>query len=273
MTSLATKQEITEIKRTFAEGIQKNAEAIEKVDDRIRMVEEGFDARVSSVLSQRIAEEKSNRTGLLTLSVEEQAKERKYHLARRAIHLWPVETGPDLARNIRKFLLTQLEIPADKLDNIQIEHAERIDQGRRSRIVNEVMVRFPSPDVRDLVQSYAPNLAGKREVGIRMNIPQHLRGLFKLFETHGGKLKQQHGDGLKRSIKFHDPTQSLIMDVRLPNDNEWVRIHNEEIIKISKEWNQKNDLFAQANRGGPSAERFRKILLKSPQKNKTVLTL
>ena len=58
-----------------------------------------------------------------------------------------------------------------------------------SRIHNEVKVVFATSRERDLVQSYAVNLAKvKGREGIRMELPEHLHGLFEIFEGHGAIL-------------------------------------------------------------------------------------
>ena len=116
---------------------------------------------MSSVLSKRIAEEKTNRTGILTLNDEEQTRERNYNLAWSSIHLWPVQDGQDIARNVRRFREKTLLIPISKVGSLSLEHVEKIEQTRRSQIENEVLVRLQTADERDLIQSYAPNLGGK----------------------------------------------------------------------------------------------------------------
>ena len=78
-------------------------------------------------------------------------------------------------------------------------------------------VVFSSARERDLVQSYAANLANHDgRAGIRMELPEHLRGLFKLFEAHGAELRKRY-PGLKRAIKYDDASQSLCMDVKMPD--------------------------------------------------------
>ena len=81
------------------------------------------------------------------------------------------------------------------------------------------MVSFNSVDARDLVQSYARNLSawvgedGKPQAGIRMQIPERLRGDFKILERYGHAMKNKHKDGFKRHIKIDDTKLCLYMDV------------------------------------------------------------
>ena len=101
------------------------------------------------------------------------------------------------------------------------------------------------------VQSYAVNLqtlGGK--AGIRMDVPEHLRGTFKLFEAHGGKLKEQNPGGLKRSIKYDDTTMSICMDVRLPNWTMWHRISANQMRDCCKKYQQIKQWRRGADGGG-----------------------
>ena len=168
----------------------------------------------------------------------------------------------------RAFFTKYMGIPSDSVDHFEFEHIEVLQQGRRSKIVDEVLVRFKTSRTRDMVQSYAPNLAmhaGK--AGLRLNVPQHLIGLFKMYEVHGGKLKQRYGNGLKRSIKFDDATYSLAMDVRLPDEKEWIRLNSHDIIRITKERADKDSLFYSPS--DAAEDRNRRVMLRSPRKNGT----
>ena len=91
---------------------------------------------------------------------------------------------------------------------------------RRSRVENEVLVRFVDVADRDVVQSYAPNLAKKEgRAGIRIEIPMHLRQASKLLDSHSAELKRMH-PGAKRYMKFDDITKNLALDVKLSERDE-----------------------------------------------------
>ena len=66
-----------------------------------------------------------------------------------------------------------------------------------------------------------------------MELREHLRGLFKLFEMHGATLRQRY-PGLKRSIKYEDVSQSLCMDVMMPDKDRWHRIGEVEMREIAR---------------------------------------
>ena len=83
----------------------------------------------------------------------------------------------DLLANARKFFSSKLAIPAEVVKGLEVESISRVAQARRSRIRGEVVVVFVNPDSRDIAQSYASNLAAhKGEAGLRMELPNHLRG-------------------------------------------------------------------------------------------------
>lgn len=137
---------------------------------------------------------------------------------------------------VRSFLEKTLEIPVVTVNSLNIEQVDKIEQGRRSLIQNEVRVVFASSRERDIVQSYASNLAKVQgKAGIRMELPEHLRGLFKTFEAHSASLRRRF-PGLKRAIKYNDQTQSLCMDVRMPDKMRWHKIGEAEMWEILRRY-------------------------------------
>lgn len=155
-------------------------------------------------------------------------------MARRSMLTWPVDLANEAGNGVRKFMENILEIPPLTTKSLNIERIDKLEQGRRSKIVNEVRVLFASSRERDIVQSFAANLAksGGR-AGIQMELPEHLRGLFKIFEAHSANLRRKF-PGLKRSIKYDDSTQSLCMDVRLPERTKWHKISEVEMREIAQ---------------------------------------
>ena len=219
---------------------------------------------------KKIATLKSEKTGLIALTTEEREEKRNFLISRKSIQVWPIVTCADLARGCRNFLTKYMEVPEDIADNLDFEALDRLPQGRRSKCHDEVLVRFKTAREKELVQSYAPNLASSnRRARLRMNVPQHLLGLFKMFEAHGGRLKQEHGPGLKRSIKLDDQTMTMVMDVRLPNDLEWLRLHRADIIRLTKERTEKESPFSYAAKPSSRSDKMRQLLLKSPLKKNT----
>ena len=195
-----------------------------------------FVRNVERVIDTRLAYHKSLRSGVLTPTAGEAEKERLFLVARRSMLLWPVDLTAEAGNAVRKFMENTLEMPVATVKSINIEQVDKVEQARRSRIVNEVKVVFATSRERDIVQSFASNLAkANGKAGIRMELPEHLRGLFKIFEAHGASLRQRF-PGLKRSIKYDDSTQSLCMDVKMPDKDTWHRLNEIEMREISKRY-------------------------------------
>lgn len=61
----------------------------------------------------------------------------------------------------------------------------------------------------------------------------HLRGVFRQFESHAAALREIHGN-VKRAVRFDDVNQSLIMDIKL-DDTAWHRITAEEMANVTRQ--------------------------------------
>ena len=97
-----------------------------------------------------------------------------------------------------------LDMPDNIVNNLTIETAAKQSHSRRSKIQDEVLIRFGSSQDRDIVQSYAVNLStSKGKAGLRLDVPDHLRGLFRMFEEHAAALRERYGH-VKRAIRFDD---------------------------------------------------------------------
>ena len=188
------------------------------------------------MVDKRLPQQKSSLTTLINAGGEHD-KEARYLLARGTMLLWPVDLTAEAGNAVGKFLEIVLEIPTTTVKSLNIESIDKLEQGRRSKIRNEIRVVFSTSRERDLVQSFAANLAKVQgQVGISMELPEHLKGLFKLFEVHEANLRQRF-PGLKRSIKYDDSTQSLCMDVKLAEKAKWHRVGEAEMREIARQQN------------------------------------
>lgn len=115
-----------------------------------------------------------------------------------------------------------------------------------------------SSQQRDVIQSYATNLARLQgQAGMRLDIPDFLRGIFRLFESHAAALRTKYGS-LKRAICFDDVDLSLYMDVKL-EQTDWVRISTEEMRDINQR--SKNTTSNALPATAASAADKRKVLM------------
>ena len=79
-----------------------------------------------------------------------------------------------------------LVIPEQIVDVLDFESLERKEQSRRSRIKNEVLIRFDTIYTRDMVQSYATNLASTTVKDVGLHAYGHTRtsqGSLPLFKN------------------------------------------------------------------------------------------
>ena len=180
--------------------------------------------------------------------------------------MWPVKGHDDqLTDASRKFMTSVLKIPQDTVSSLNIVLTRRVSQARRSKIKDEVLVKFDTVDERDVVQSYAPNLGAlKGEAGIRLDFPAHLRRVFRLLESHGSLLKKRFPE-LKMLIKFDDSDLTLIMDVKLSPDDDWERVDEKGATESRKERVRLTEGTGtkKANPGGMAGRRA--LMLSSPE--------
>lgn len=158
--------------------------------------------------------------------------ESKYWRARRAIRIWPVvgSTNKEIWAATGNFFYSILRIPEGVLEEKAVESIRRVcptnrNRKRGHRVHDEVVVHLRDVETRDMIQSYATNLADHRgEAGLRMEVPCHLTGKFKCLERLGNILKRKHGRSLRWHINFDDVKQLLCLSIRLPDSDEWDRL-------------------------------------------------
>ena len=102
----------------------------------------------------------------------------------------------------------------------------RVRPNRGGKARGEVAVTFPDIETRDLVRSSAKNLAGKSSMGMRLEIPEHLRPSLRNLESVSFDLKKTVPE-MKRNIKFDDAVMDLVLDVKLGDDRPWQKIRPE----------------------------------------------
>ena len=86
---------------------------------------------------------------------------------------------------------------------------------------------FPDVETRDVVRAAAPKLAGKKNMGMCLEIPESLRPNLRALESMSYMLKQSHPT-LKRNIKYDDEEMDLVMDVKLNESALWKKIRPDQ---------------------------------------------
>ena len=208
MKTFSTKRDLNgmmdEIKEV-CQAVNNNTSKIDRLftlrnDDRQTEVEDLIDKKISDLPTLGKQGTTSNEN------------ERRYLECRRAIRIWPVSGQTNLSAAARCFFSTFLKVPDQMASTVKIEKVERVQQARRSKISEEALVLFSNAQDRDAIQSYAPNLAlADGKAGLRLDVPDHLRGIFRLFESHAADLISVYGS-VKRSIRFDDVTQSFFFN-------------------------------------------------------------
>ena len=94
----------------------------------------------------------------------------------------------------------------------------------KSKIEDEVLVCFDSPDTRDYVKAASGNLSGHGgKAGIRIHVLVHLKANFRHLDAVCFQLKQKF-PALKQSVKYDDDAIDLVADVKTSDEAPWQRI-------------------------------------------------
>ena len=142
---------------------------------------------------------------------------------RRSLRVWPV-LGPDTKANLTLFLKEKLKVPDEDMKKLgNITYRKFRDATAND---NELLISFETKRARDIVKASGKNLAGLgNKVGMKIHVPGHLQSNFNLLQSLGYHLKQTD-ETIRRSIKFDDEQEDLVMDVFV--DGAWSRIRPEE---------------------------------------------
>ena len=231
--STATSQTILDDR--LEQLLNKKLQGISKDLDKVRAVQ-----AVQAQTNAKLLDPKTSVSSVSkpeTPSIKEKFED-KYWSCRSSIRIWPVDSSTDAAMwaGVGDFFFDKLQIPRTSLPQEGVDSIQRVMPGRKKKkIENEVIVRFNSVQLRDMVTSYAPNLRQWREkdgsangsTGLRLEIPDHLMAVFKTLERYGHFLKDKHKEGLRRHIRFEDYEMTLVMDYALPGEDVWQRIEYE----------------------------------------------
>ena len=158
----------TEMKRDVNGAVDRISAQVQTNTQNIAKIQCGVDAKIESAVSASVSREikkylpQGNGT-LAPRTCPDPGREAEYWKARRSIRCWPVNATPnDLWGKTGDFFTLTLGIPVSCLPQSSVESIRRISSKRSTRparIQNEVLVTFKDVAVRDMVMSYAPNLA------------------------------------------------------------------------------------------------------------------
>lgn len=177
----------------------------------------------------------------------------KYWEARKSLRVSPIMGDNDEERLLElcNFAHNVLLIEDGDFDGGDVHQIRKIKTLRTAAIKNECIVIFKDTETRDFFLSHAKNLASARNAddntkyNIRLEIPGHLMECFKTLDRHGHILKGIHGQDFRRHVKMDDQNESLYLDVRVKQGEQWERVYP-EFAKSEREIRERR--FASARR-------------------------
>ena len=152
---------------------------------------------------------------------------------RRTARLWPVAgtSRGELFKSTGHFLHFKLGLPDIAED--QIEEITRPHFPSGFGVKDEAVVVFREVEVRDSVFGASTKLAccidteGRPTAGLRIEVPRLLKPQFNILRKYGQQLKNRHGQGLRRHVKFDDLDGSLYLNVKLPGYLHWSKVRSD----------------------------------------------
>ena len=233
---------IEQVDKNLGTKIQVVSSDLESLKRRVADNERGLDRRIESVVSRINGAGPTNQPGVRPRPISAAPapgasaqntsyKEERYWRARRSLRLWPVK-GADLKAALSNFLVGPLQMDPEVLNDVPSFEVRRV-RATRSKIEHEVIVVFPDIETRDAVRAAAPKLAGIKDAGIRLEVPEFLRPSMRSLESTTFLLKKTN-PALKRNLKFDDEVMDLIMDIKLTEDGQWKRIRPSEANEARK---------------------------------------
>ena len=214
----------------LTDAVNKNAVDLARLESQFAASEQALESRVTDIVRHCVGQNSSDcttfsDTGSTVPHIGRSSEQvTRYWKCRRSLRLWPV-SGADLRVSVRHFLQELLGYEDEEIDRDISQFSVRRVIEPRSKIVDEVVVEFAAPPIRDSVKSRGFKLEGKA-AGIRIEVPHFLRSDFQVLQNLSYKMKVGNRS-MKRSIKFDDEAMGVILDVQLPGE-EWRRIRPEQ---------------------------------------------
>ena len=148
-----------------------------------------------------------------------------YWRCRRSLRIRPIANSHATDKDaVLEFLHSRLKLDNSFSDHMGLVRTERIPFGPKTKFKHEMLITFSTVEARDVVRGAASNLAGSgQDVGIRLEIPNRLRGSMKALQSLSFDLKTKN-PGAKRNILFDDDAMDLVLDVSLGEGQPWRRI-------------------------------------------------
>ena len=79
---------------------------------------------------------------------------------------------------------------------------------------------------------------GRPKVGICLDVPAFLLSTFKDLNSYAYNVRRTHGKKAKTHVKFNDANASLILEPRLPESDNWLKITPSRARELTTEANE-----------------------------------
>lgn len=225
-------------------SIQRSVDGLEK---RVDHVEQNLEHTVDRILSKKLAgtDVLSGQQSLRKpRSLESPStRDMRFWKARKSLRIWPIPgNGEQMMSALLHFLVEKLRLGEDVLADAEDSQIRRVPRAPASKIVDEVVVEFPTVDLRDVVRGSAYNLAGHPDAGIRLEIAHHLMPNFKALSRTSYQLKQRYPK-CKRNIKYDDERSDLVLEFKTDDGSTWKRLRPDQA-RAMVESNDREELSA-----------------------------
>ena len=163
---------------------------------------------------------------------QDQVRRSRFDEARRSIRIWPI-IGVDEAemmKSLCSFLSGALLHSEQEIGFLAIEKVRRVRTQPGGLVHHEVRVTFAHLTATDHIATKGTMLAkytdpeGKPTAGIRIDVPDYLAHDFKLLDSYGKRMRRIHGKETKKYVKYDDARISLLLELRLPGEESWIKI-------------------------------------------------
>ena len=252
-TSEKNKAELSALYNVIGEKDQQRRNEIFQLQEAVRRISESDQSKIEKEVQKQVEKEVTSSYARVAATPVQKGgsptrgsvdREARYWTARRSLRLWPVpgKDKDELMDGLDHFLSEKMKIPSGVVFREDVEKVRKIPSGGRfSSVTDEVLIVFRTSMSRDTIASYSRNLgnwidpSGKPTAGVQLDVPDHLNGVYKDLRIYGGLLRREHGQGLRRQVKFDDTKLTLYMDVKLPNSEEWLRVDRDLAIDARRE--------------------------------------
>ena len=236
-----------------ADQIGKMGERIERNESDIREIKGELKQMNKKMTDQNYKRLTDEQCVQLNKGMDTQQRERFSHVreasyirSRKSLRIWPIEGTSErtLRDSLETFMRDALKISSRDIENIPIQEIRRSRSSPNALTYLETIIVFEDTEDRDFVASRAVNLGGlvhqdgRPKAGIRLDVPTFLLSTFKDLNGYAYNVRRIHGKKAKTHVKFDEANRSLILELRLPGSDNWLKITPSKARDLTTEANE-----------------------------------